>query len=178
MRQGSSDEEKILVGKLLSLVSQSVTTSLEKFSGWLLAGVGAGFALILSNIDAIREFIYIESIKLAVYIYLAALALGILQRWLAAGINGASLVAKESEDLGRNAADSVNFDNVLTEIERATLYPQKWLVRYQFNKVRSGDFAIAGRMQAIMAQVQGFFVLGQGILVIAAIIIMVSDLNA
>lgn len=171
-------EESILTGKMLSLLSVGLTTSLEKFSGWLLAGFGAAFALILSNIEQVAKFISIDDIKIGVLLYLVALATGVLQRWVGSGIMGGAMISKEAEELGRNADESVDFNNVLTEIERSCLYPKKWLVRYQFNKIRSGDFSVAGRMQVVMAQLQGYMVLIQGGLVISSIVVMVCGINA
>lgn len=178
MTQDNNINESMLIGKTLSLLALGTTVSLEKFSSWLLAGFGATFALILSNIETVSNFISVENIKTGVILYLIALGLGVLQRWLGAGILGASSVSKEVEVLGANAPKDINIYNVLTEIENITFYPQKWLVRYQFNKVRNNDFAAPGRMQARMAQIQGILVLVQGVLVISSIVVMVQGISA
>jgi hypothetical protein len=178
MTENNKIDESILIGKTLSLIAIGVTTSFEKFSGWLLAGFGAAFALLLSNIETVAKFIAVEDIKTGVLLYLIALASGVFQRWLAAGINAGAMVSKEAEDLGANAPEGIDFDNVLTQIENSTFYPQKWLVRYQFNQVRKNDYAAPGRMQATMAQIQGRLVLVQGVLVISSIVVMVRGLSA
>jgi len=175
--QKNNVHESILIGKLLSATAYGVTVSLEKFSGWLLAGFGAAFTLILSNIDSISKFITTEDIKNGVVFYLIALAAGVLQRWLASSIQASAMVSKEAEELGKNAAGQFDPENIFSEIEKATFYPQKWLVQFQFNKVRNGDFAAPGRMQVTMTQIQGFLVLIQGILVISSIVVIIRGLS-
>ena len=178
MVQKSNTEESILIGELLSLMSFAVTSSLEKFSSWLLVGFGAAFALILSNIEIVSKFIPVQDIKTGVLLYLIALASGVIQRWLAVGVMAGAMASKEAKELGANASDTVNINNVLTEIENVTLYPQKWFIRYQYNKLRRGDLAATGRMLAVMAQLQSYLVLIQGGLVISSIIVMVFGINA
>ncbi len=41
----------IFSGKVLSVAAQSVSESVDSFSGWLLAGFGAFLALLFANID-------------------------------------------------------------------------------------------------------------------------------
>ena len=171
-------DESIFIGKILSLMAVGATQSLEKFSGWLLAGFGVAFTLILSNIDSVQKFIDTSNIKCGITLYLIALGAGVIQRWLASGIHAGEAVAKDAEKLGKDSSENINPENLLNEIENVTLYPQKWFVQWQFNKVRQGDFAANGRMQARMAQVQGYLVLIQGVLAISSIVVLVRGLGA
>ncbi len=174
-------DESILIGKTLSLIAFCATASLEKFSSWLLAGFGAAFALILSNIDSVSKLITPANIKCGVSLYLIALAAGVLQRWLASSTQASAMASKEAETLGKNAPSTINqknfLENLLLEIENVTFYPQKWLVQYQLAKVRKGDFAAPGRMQALMAQIQGYLVLAQGALAISSIFIIIMGIS-
>lgn len=170
--------EGIMLGKMLSLMAIAVNTSLEKFSSWMLAGFGAAFALILTNIESVSKFVDIGCLKTGITLYLVALAAGVIQRWLGASINSGTMFSNEQEQLGADAPEGINFENILSEVENVSFYPQKWLIRWQFNKLRAGDFAVAGKMLAKMAQIQGFLVLLQGALVISSIVVVLNGLGA
>jgi hypothetical protein len=45
----------VLAGELLTLAARKSSSTLDNFSGWLLAGFGAGFALLLANLDSITR---------------------------------------------------------------------------------------------------------------------------
>lgn len=156
-------QESIVAGKMLGIMAISVTTSLESFSGWLLAGSGAAFALMLTNIESVSNFILIASIKQAVFLFLIALAAGVIQRWLGASVRAGSLSSTDSEKLGQELPEGFDLSVVLKHVEQASFYPQRWLIAWQFKKLQAGDFAVSGRVVAKMAQIQGFLVLIQAL---------------
>jgi hypothetical protein len=156
----------------------NVTVTLESFSGWLLAGFGAAFALILSNIESVSNFITVGSIRRGVFLFLIALAAGVVQRWIGSSVRAGVLSGSEGEVLGDGAHDSIDFSVILEEIKKATFYPQRWLVAWSFKKIEKGDFAFSGRMFAKMAQIQGWLVLVQAALVISSIVVVVNGLES
>lgn len=178
MSESKIAEENIVAGKMLSIMAISVTTSLESFSGWLLAGSGVAFALMLTNIESISNFIELDSIKQAIFLFLFALGAGVLQRWLGAAVRAGALASSDSEQLGHHLPDDFNFSSIFKQVEKATFYPQRWLVAWQFKKLEAGDFAVAGRVVAKMAQIQGFLVLLQAGLIIYSITVLIGGLNA
>ncbi|MBY6106822.1 hypothetical protein KUW19_10085 [Ferrimonas balearica] len=177
MTENNKVHESILVGKLLSLTAYAATSSMDKFSGWMLAGAGAALTLVLSNIDTVSSFVPLSDIKLGVILFLVALALGVMQRWFTTSILAGSMVSDKAEELGRNAPEEFDYNHVLLEMEKAILYPQKWLVQYQYNKVIAGDFAAPGRMQALLSQIQMYIVVIQTGFIVASLVVLVSGLN-
>lgn len=98
-------DEGIMLGKMLSLGAIAVNSSLEKFSSWMLAGFGAAFALILTNIESVSKFIEISCLKTGITLYLVALAAGVIQRYLGTSINSGTMFSNELEQLGENASE-------------------------------------------------------------------------
>jgi hypothetical protein len=170
--------ESILLGKLLNLMSKSATLSLEKFSAWLLAGFGVAFTLILTNIESISKFVTIENIKFGVILYLCALGAGVLQRWLGSMVQAGTMASEESDGLGANAPEGIDFNNILKSVEDVTFYPQKWLIKWQFSKLRDGDYAVSGKLFARITQIQGTLVLIQATLVITSILVIINGFSA
>lgn len=169
--------EKIAVNKLLLLMAKHTSNSLNKFSGWLIAGFGAAFALVLTNIESISTFIHITSIRNSISIFLIALFLGVIQKWLNAIINASSTVSEESEEIGKNLAETkenANTDFLLSEIKNSTFYPSKWMVSWQLNKIQRGDLSAPGRMIGKLSQIQSYLVLFQALLAIYSITIILS----
>jgi len=169
--------EGILIGKMLGIMAINVTTAQETFSSWLLAGFGAAFALILSNIESVSNFISIDSIRKGVFLFLIALAAGVLQRWIGAGVRAGFFSGSNGESLGKELHEGIDFSVVLKEVEKATFYPQRWLVAWSFKKIQDGDYAVSGRILAKMAQIQGWLVIIQAALVIYSIVVLINGVT-
>ncbi len=169
--------ESILSGKLLSATAKSATLSLEKFSAWLLTGFGAAFVLMLTNIESLSKFIPVESIKLGITLYLIALGAGVMQRWLGAQVQASISAAEESDKLSDDAPGGIDFNNIHKDFEDVSFYPQKWLTKWQANKLRDGDYAVFGKLLARIAQIQATLVLIQACLVIASIVVVINGIS-
>ncbi|MFC3552479.1 hypothetical protein ACFOLC_15855 [Lysobacter cavernae] len=164
--------ERVTAGRLLSLVAAHVSEHMGSFGNWLLVGVGATYSLVLANLASVQQFVSLWSIRTGLLLLLAAVILGVLQRWLAAIVSASSAAAEKSDKIGHALAEQdidIDFRALFREMERGIYYPAKWIVRRSFNKAMSGDFAAAGRMSAGISQVQSFLVLAQAGFAIAAI---------
>ena len=169
--------EKIAVNKTLLLLAKHISSSLEKFSGWLLAGFGAAFALVLTNIESITDFVQITSIRSGISYFLIALFLGVIQKWLSAIISSSFEASVGSEEIGKKLSESkdgADIEFILNEIKRSTLYPAKWFVTWQFNKILTGDLSAPGRMLSKLSQIQSFLIFAQALLVIYSILVILN----
>lgn len=163
----SDFQAKILAGRLLSLSAGRASSSLDQFSGWLLSGFGAAFALLLANIDPVSRHLSIGALRLALLLFLAALVVSMLSRLLATVVGAGASAAAEAEPIGRGLAEAgieVNFKTVLREAEQATFWPLRLAVASSFKRVEQGDFAAAGRLHAKLTQVLAVLVLVQVII--------------
>ena len=153
--------EKIAVNKMLLLMAKHTSASLDKFSGWLLAGFGAAFALVLTNIESVENFIQLTNIHSGISLFLVALFFGVIQKWLSAIIGSSYEASIEGEEIGKKLAESkenANIEFLLNEIINSTFYPAKWLISWQFNKVKNGDLSASGRMLGTLSQIQSYLV--------------------
>lgn len=166
--------ESILAGRLLTIMAGRVTENLVTFSSWLIGSFTAVLGLLLSNIDTVSKYLPAKGIGSSVTLFLFAVALHVIQRYLAAIVAGSVAVSKEVESLSVSA--SLNFPLVMDEIEKSTFWPARILVRRTLKKVRAGDFAASGRMVGKITQVQGFLVVAQMITVTAAAYVLVKGL--
>ena len=169
-------EESIFIGKVLSVTAASASASIDKFSTWLIAGFGAAFALILTNIATVSSFISVDKIKCGVMLYLMALVFSVLQRLIASQIQSGVAAIKELKDV--DSPKDLNPENLMREFERVTFYPMKWLIQYQNKRLEEKDFAANGRMQAYMVQVQSLLVIIQAGLVVFSIMALLTGLSA
>lgn len=164
--------ERVTAGRLLSLVAAHVSEHMGSFGTWLLVGVGATYSLVLANLASVQQFVSLWSIRSGLLLLLAAVVLGVLQRWLAAIVGASSAAAEKSDKIGRDLAEQdidLDFQVLFREMERGTYYPGKWIVKRSYRKVMAGDFAASGRMSVGIAQVQSFLVLAQVGFALAAI---------
>ncbi len=167
--------ESIYSGKVLTAMASSVNEHHLKFSSWMVAGFGAAIGLLISNIDKVATYISPAAIGCSTKLFLVAVVLNVLQRYLGAIISGSMEVAKKVEDLPING--DLNTQAILKEIERATLWPTRYMVRSSNKRILSGDIAYGGRLNAWMAQIAGWLVLSQMVAVVSAAWIIANALK-
>ena len=161
--------------KVLNAMAGSINTQLAAFSSWMVAGFGAVLGLLVANIDTIAPFIPPTIIGGAVKLFLVAVVLNVFQRYLAAIVAGSVTVGKEVESIP--ITQEIDLSYIIREIERATFWPTRILVRWSNRKVLSGDLAVGGRLNARLAQIQGWLVLVQMIAVVSAIFVIANGLK-
>ena len=80
-RLRDSTEEKLLRAYTSSLLSTSPT--IDKFSTWLLVGIGATATLIITNIESISKIVSFEHIRTSLLLLIISGLLGFLEKYLA-----------------------------------------------------------------------------------------------
>lgn len=132
----------------------------------MIGGFAAILGLLISNIDSVSNILPAKCVGASASLFLFAIGLHVLKRYLAALVLSGMAVIREME--AQPIVEGLNFDLVLDQLERSTFWPARILVRRNIAKVRDGDFAAGGRLYAKLAQIQGYFVLAQMIIVVAA----------
>ena len=160
-------------------MAKAISESHSTFATWLLAGFSAAFTLILANIEEVSKFIETASIKEALFIFLYSMALAVIQKWLNTIIQGAFKGGEEGAKLDAALIQSgvqINPEILLQEIENASWYPAKFLIKRQYNKVRAGDLLVGGRQQFKLAQLQGFLLLTQMGFAIWSLVVLINGI--
>lgn len=166
-------DARVTIGYLLTLVAQKVSKEMDKFSGWLLAGFGAAFALMLGNLNTVLTYVGFEAFRQGLGWFLGALVVGLIEKYIAARIAGSSGAAiaghKHSKELSERGVQ-LNVELFLEEMSASSPWFVRWAMRRRFNKLRQGDYAITGRLLVHTAFAQTLLVLCQtGLLVVSAI---------
>ena len=159
-------QESILAGRLMMLMAGKVTEGLSKFASWLVGSFTAVLAFLLANLDTVSKFMPATTLGFAGKLLVGALAIHVIQRYLALLVAGSVASAKEAESLA--FPEGLNMNSVMRQIESSTFWPARILVRNNFAKLQNGDFAAPGRMMATLTQIQGLLVVSQLVLVLYA----------
>lgn len=168
-----------LANQLLTRAARAASESLDTYSGWMLAGFGAAFSLALANIQTVSKFVAVASLRRSAFLFLAALMVGVVQKFLASLVASSAAAGLEGEALGQaNATAGVDLDFavVFGEMERAILFPFRWVVKRALGKVPPEDLTVGGRMCFMLSQIQGWLVLAESILALVAAAIIVQAL--
>lgn len=167
--------ESGVAAKVLNAMASSINAQLTAFSSWMVAGFGAVLGLLVANVDTIAPFIPPTTIGAAVKLFLVAVVLNVFQRYLAAMVAGSIAVGKEVESIPITQEIDINY--IVREIECATFWPTRILVRWSNRKALSGDIAVSGRLNVRLAQIQSWLVLVQMIVVVFTIAIIANALK-
>ena len=167
--------EAAYAGKILMAMASGISGEQTKFSSWMVAGFGIGLGLLVANIATVAPYIPPSVISYAVNIFLIAVVINVLQRYLGTMIAGSIAVAKEVE--GIQFTPGVNLNYVFSEIERVTFWPTVYMVRWSSRKVLSGDLAFSGRLNARLAQISAWLVLIQVIVLTFAIFVIANGIK-
>jgi hypothetical protein len=162
---------RLLAARVLTEVASTINKSMNEFSGWLMAGVGAAFSLLIANLDKIGDFVALLNVKRSLLLLLLSLFFGIIARFLAAMVSAsaqAGSVASSITEAMLAQGKMIDLPTFLTEYSRGMPPWARWLSRRMMEKVRGGDLAAASRMVARISQVQTVLVLIQACLVLAA----------
>ena len=168
-------QAKILAGRILSMGAGRASAALDHISSWLLSGFGAAFALLFANIDAVSRHIDLGSLRIGLRLFLGALILGVISKYLSAIVVAGAEAAAHGNAMGREIMDQkleINVDTFFEESKRAVYWPVRIMVESTFEKASSGDFAVAGRVNAKIAQIQGFMIVAEVLIAVASAVVL------
>ncbi|WP_149364050.1 hypothetical protein [Rhodanobacter sp. T12-5] len=172
--------ERVTASRLLSTTAAEISGKLDAFCNWLLLGVGAAYTLVFSHWAELRSLIAPCTLQISLALLLAAIVVGIFQRWLAAMVASSFATSEKSSQVGAELAArgiEVDFAVVFSEMERGLFYPAKWIARSSFKKAVAGDLAAGGRLAAYISQIQSWLAFALVGLVVAAVAVTVSGVK-
>lgn len=146
-------------------MASAVNSELSTFSSWMVAAFGAAIGLLIANIEKVAPYISPKTIGLATMLFLVAVMLNVVQRYLGAIVAGSVITGKETESIPVTANLDIRF--ILDELEKSTLWPMRFMVAWSNRRVLAGDFALSGRLIAWIAQVQAWLVFVQMVVLIS-----------
>lgn len=175
-----SIDARTAAGLSLVAAASKVNEALSSFSGWLMAGIGVAFSLLLANAEKVSDFILGSHIRYALLLLLVCLVISVFARLLSALVSSAlggheagTILAKEIVSSGQ----PFDVNLYITEFERGLFPFQRWLARQTLDKAKSGDSVAGARLIAKLSQVQAMLVLFEASLVIVAAGILVCGLK-
>lgn len=172
MDQFPEFHERVTAGRLLSTGAAHISKNIDSFCSWLLMGVGAAYALILANFASLTELVAPRALQISLLLLLAAIILGVIQRWLAAIVATSTAAGEKAEQIGKELSERnipIDFKIVFREMERGIYYPTKLIFKRSVDKAMSGDFSAAGRFAAAFSQIQSWLAFLLVSFVVAAI---------
>ncbi|MDC8012930.1 hypothetical protein [Tahibacter soli] len=131
------DASDRVVNRMLVPMTTSLSRAALDFAGWLVAGAGAAIGVIVANIDKLEKYVLVSGIKTSAYIYLGALALHGIQRYLsmfttvvAALDVDKALAESEVEGDGSPSDLSMSYQaRVMQRLDSALFWPARWYSR-------------------------------------------------
>lgn len=174
-----SEHANVAAGQLLITAAQKVSSFLDSFSGWLLAGFGAALAFFIANLDTVSGYIDFNSIKCAAVLFLISAVLAVFEKLLASFIAAGTAAGIAGAAFGKDLAErgiELDVTTFFAETKRALYWPGSLFASRAFTKARAGDFAGPGRMYVKLSQLQALVVIIQAALSLAAAAVIVSGL--
>ncbi|MBF6022796.1 hypothetical protein [Lysobacter niastensis] len=179
-QQAAALQTGIAAQRILTLGARLLSTSLDHFSGWLLAGFGAVFGLLIANIDSLKDHITTFNVMAGAVLFLIAAGLAALQKLLAAYLTATTASAAEGREIGREIAESelpVDVQEMYRQVAQGLFWPLSAFNRWMTAKANKGDVAVVGRHHAKAAQIQFLLVLLQSALSIVAAAFVVAGIK-
>lgn len=140
-----------------------------------MAGLGAAFALFLTNIDSVAKYVGPYSIRWALLWFSASLLLGLIAKWLSVSVvAGLSSTEKVGEQLKaiKESGVEINFLAVLHFYFASLLLPYKCVALRTLGAARSGDQLIGVRFIVKLSQWQALLTLVQIVCATISVLIL------
>jgi hypothetical protein len=131
--------EQILVCRALIVAAKNVSSAMDKFVQWLLAGFAAGLTYILAN-----QRVSFASLRPAILAYLCAVAFGVIQRYLAMVVSIGTQVFQEAEKLHdeKRPVDIARF--FILYIDSLPAF-NRWAAALSAKRFMKGDVIASGK---------------------------------
>ena len=163
-KQAVALNTSLAASRILSLGAHRLSASLDTFSGWLLAGFGAVFGLLIANFAALSEHIHAANLKVGAGLFLIAAAFAAGQKFLAAYVAAGTAAGEGGRSIGKEIASGavpLDVDSMYTQVRQGLFWPLSSFNARMTSKAKAGDFAVTGRHHAKTSQIQFVLVLLQ-----------------
>lgn len=135
--------------KMLLVVSTSLVSSYEKYTGWLVTGFAAVAALVVANHDQVVKATNESIPKSIVWFFLWATAVHAIQRLANVFVQGATSAAQEGEKIGESIGNSKEphaLPNMLSRIRESYPWPLRFFIGLAFAKILRGELLFMPRL--------------------------------
>ena len=156
--------EQRLANDVLLQGTAIVTPLLAQLSAWLMAGLGASFALFLTNIHSVAEYVYPYNIRWALIWFVVSLLLGLIARFLSASVmSGINSNAVFPQQLGAALSSTEKFSfPVFTHFFfSGLLLPYRCVANRARKAVERGDLMVSAKLTAKTSQAQAILIVLQ-----------------
>jgi hypothetical protein len=181
MAEESNIDEKLFMLIMRANINGKASTIIDTFSGWLIGGFGVAATLFITQTKSIQEHITICGIQWFLYLFLAALLLAIIQKFIAVMVGSNSMGGLVGYELIKEFIENgiiPDQDFIFNETEKGMLPFFRWYASKIFNAARNGDILSSSRNFTKLCQVQGLLALLQAIITFSAICIIASAFHA
>jgi len=177
LRKAAHIQTVVIAGKVMTEMASKMSTRFDSFGTWLLAGFGAGMALLLARHDQV-SVIPVTTIKLGATLFLVSVVLVVLEKYLAIVVGAAADVSeftmqeinehfkKQQEDKISPSIDLTVFNEKLL---LGILPTHRWLVAWSIKRASNGDHSSSGQKLLWMAQFQGILIFVEAVIFLWAI---------
>ncbi len=160
--------------QVLVAMAECMSAGLSRFSGWMLVGYAAILGALLANLDSAAKFLAPGTLSRLALLFSVVVLLNLLQRYSAAVVSSSAEVGKKVKE--QPIPQNMDIVVFLTELEHATLWPARLMVRRSNRKVLAGDLAAGSRLLSTFAQVEAWLVFGQVLVSVAATLVLACGL--
>lgn len=167
--------ERIYLGRVFLTMGARMSSGLATFSGWMLIAFAAILGTLLANLEAATKILSPNALSTVAALFAFVVLLHLFQRYSAAIVASSAAAGREIEEYP--VPDGMPVEVMLEQMEKATFWPARHLVRRSNQKVLQGDFAAGGRMMLKLAQVEAWLAFAQLVTVIAATWVLASALH-
>lgn len=170
----------LTAGHVLSVGAGRLSASLDKFSGWLLAGFGATYGLLLAHLDSVASYLQVSNVKSGAAFFVAAACAAACQKLIAAYVAAGTAAEADGRDNGRDLARArapLNVESMYKQVNEGLLWPWRTFNARMTAKAVGGDYAVMGRFHAKASQVQCYFVAVQFCLSLVSAILLVCGIS-
>jgi hypothetical protein len=162
-KMSESDQDNVvrarmLAGLMLVATAGRLTASLDRFSSWALASGGAFLALLIASAKDLTSVLPQGVISQTAFIFLYAAVVGVIQKYMAAGICGAAESAKSAMEFGEKVG-VVDRQTLFSEMERGYPRPWRYAVSRAYKRSMEGDYSFGGRMLSRLSLLHSLLVL-------------------
>lgn len=171
-----TSSDSAYIGQVLLAMAECTSAGLSKFSGWVLVGYAAILGALLANLDSAAKFLAPDTLSRLALLFSVVVLLNLFQRYSAAVVSASTEVGKKVKE--QPIPQSMNIVLFLTELEHATLWPARLMVRRSNRKLLAGDIAAGGRLLSTFAQVEAWLVFAQVLVSVAATLVLACGLRS
>jgi hypothetical protein len=167
---------KVMAADVLALAATKVSTGADQFANWLLAGIAAALALLVSNLEKVQPFIEVSAIRTAARWFMVAFIVGVFEKLLALWISSAAGGFIEARQIGKES-QKIDLSVYFEESKKAFFRPIRWIPNRNFDRILKGDVVAASRAFVKISHIQAALAIVEAVFVFVSLWTIVAGLR-